>query len=308
MNHTLPPDHDARMARARLSLEGLSIGDAFGQRFFFPQFNENLRLRTLPPPTWYWTDDTAMALSIVDEIDDNGTIDQESLATRFGKRFQQDSARGYGGMAVRILESIAAGKHWSEVSPKVFDGSGSMGNGGAMRIAPLGAYFANDLKRCADEAMRSAEVTHAHPEGQAGSVAVAVAASVVASMREQPTFEVGQELFKQVLALTPDGMTRSEILMAATLPLDENPLDAARQLGNGSRVIAPDTVPFCLWSAARHLNSFEEAMWTTISVGGDMDTNAAIVGGIVALYVGENAIPDQWKKHRELLPLRLEND
>ena len=30
----LPQDHDARMDRARLSLAGLSVGDAFGERFF----------------------------------------------------------------------------------------------------------------------------------------------------------------------------------------------------------------------------------------------------------------------------------
>ena len=31
---SLPSDHEARMRRAWLSLDGLSVGDAFGQRFF----------------------------------------------------------------------------------------------------------------------------------------------------------------------------------------------------------------------------------------------------------------------------------
>ena len=31
---SLPVDHDVRMARARLSLAGLSVGDALGERFF----------------------------------------------------------------------------------------------------------------------------------------------------------------------------------------------------------------------------------------------------------------------------------
>ena len=60
-------------------------------------------------------------------------------------------------------------------------------------------------------------------------------------------------------------------------------------LGNGSLVTAPDTVPFCVWMAAHHLDRFVDALGKTISVGGDCDTNAAIVGGIVALSAGERA-------------------
>ena len=40
-----------------------------------------------------------------------------------------------------------------------------------MRVAPLGAYFAEDVERAASEAHLSAQVTHAHPEGQAGAIA-----------------------------------------------------------------------------------------------------------------------------------------
>ncbi len=46
-----------------------------------------------------------------------------------------------------------------------------------MRVAPLGAYFADDLPCLVTEARASAEITHAHPEGQAGAIAVAVAAA-----------------------------------------------------------------------------------------------------------------------------------
>jgi ADP-ribosylglycohydrolase len=52
-----------------------------------------------------------------------------------------------------------------------------MGNGAAMRVAPLGAFHAADHQRAALQAMASAEVTHAHPEAFLGAVAVAVAAA-----------------------------------------------------------------------------------------------------------------------------------
>ncbi len=76
---------------------------------------------------------------------------------------------------------------------------------------------------------------------------------------------------------------------------------AARRLGTGQRVTAPDTVPFCLWIAARHLNDYAEAIWETASVFGDIDTNCAIVGGIIALSVGREGIPPSWLAAREEL-------
>ena len=44
-----------------------------------------------------------------------------------------------------------------------------------MRAAPVGAYFADDVEKIITESRKSAEVTHAHPEGQAGAIAVALA-------------------------------------------------------------------------------------------------------------------------------------
>ena len=78
-----------------------------------------------------------------------------------------------------------------------------------------------------------------------------------------------------------------------------SPTLAAKILGNGSAVTAPDTVPYCLWSAARHLDDYKEALVSTITGDGDCDTNAAIVGGIVALYVGMEGIPAEWRAARE---------
>jgi ADP-ribosylglycohydrolase len=66
-------------------------------------------------------------------------------------------------------------------------------------------------------------------------------------------------------------------------------------------VSASATVPFTLWCAVRHLADFEAAMWTTVSGLGDRDTTCAIVGGIVALYVGVEGIPAEWLHARESL-------
>jgi ADP-ribosylglycohydrolase len=65
---------------------------------------------------------------------------------------------------------------------------------------------------------------------------------------------------------------------------------AAAQLRSGSRVSCQDTVPFALWCAAAPVESFEAAIWLTLSGLGDCGTTAAIVGGIVALRTGVDRI------------------
>jgi ADP-ribosylglycohydrolase len=291
------PDPRGRLRRALRSLEGLSVGDAFGDRFFTtPHTVEHLiEQRALPAGVWPITDDTVMALSIVDVLAGQGAIDCDLLAALFGARYRLDPARGYGGTAHGILTRIAAGEPWAEVAGEVFGGTGSMGNGGAMRAAPIGGYFFDDFYQAADAACQSASVTHAHPEGQAGAIAVAVAAAWVACGGAQP-----DEMFAAVLDHTPDGETRAGIEQAAKLPLSYDVRTAVSALGNGTRVISQDTVPFSLWCAARHLGNYEEALWTTVSGLGDRDTTCAIVGGIVALGAGTE-IPPEWLASREPL-------
>jgi ADP-ribosylglycohydrolase len=290
-------DHHDRLRLALRSLEGLSVGDAFGDRFFTtPHTVERwIELRAIPAGPWPITDDTVMALSIVDVLSDRGFIDRGLLAAFFGARYRLDPARGYGGTAHGILNRIADGDPWAEVSSGVFGGSGSMGNGGAMRAAPIGAYFFDDFERAADNARQSAEVTHAHPEGQAGAIAAAIAAAWVARGGTNPA-----NLFDVVLAHTPDSATRAGIEKAANLPAEYDVRTAASVLGNGSQVISQDTVPFSLWCAARHLGNYEEAIWTTVSGLGDRDTTCAIVGGIVALDPAAH-IPPEWLASREPL-------
>src|SRR5262245_61205160 len=128
---------DERLARAKLSLEGLSVGDAFGERFFGPTraIRARLESRDLPPPPWRYTDDTVMALGIVEVLERAGRIDPDDLARTFGRRYAAAPGRGYGRGVRDTLEAIAMGTPWKVASSRAFDGKGSMGNGGAMRAA-----------------------------------------------------------------------------------------------------------------------------------------------------------------------------
>lgn len=305
MTWVKPADHALRMERALLSLEGLSVGDAFGERFFQPwkEAASAIEARTLPLAPWKYTDDTEMALAIVQVLEEHGRIDQNALARVFAARYRENPYRGYGETAQQILEAFRAELPWHWVSPNVFDGTGSKGNGGAMRVGPLGAYFAGDLDKVVSEARASAEVTHFHPEGQAGAIAIAVAAAWACQWRERRL--PPQQLFEAVIDHTPPGVTRGGLERARELPLETSPIDAARELGSGQRVISEDTVPFSVWCAARHLDSYEEALWSTVSGMGDRDTTCAIVGSIVALSAGRESIPSAWLEARERLKMKV---
>lgn len=288
-------EHNIAIARAKRSLEGLSVGDALGKLFFRLSPFETTS-SDLPPGPWRWTDDTHMALSIVEILETYRRIDQDSLAQAFARRFKEDPSRGYAGGAIRLLKSIASGGNWRELAPRLY-GTGSYGNGSAMRAAPIGGYFFNDPKEAAREARYSAVVTHAHIEGIAGAVAVAVAAAIAAN--DSPP-KGNDFLHKIVPYVPPDTITRQQIILSSQIRSDD--LDSAiLQLGTGHEVSCQDTVPFCLWCAAHHLDDFEQALWTTARGLGDIDTTCAIVGGIVALAAEE--IPDSWLKRREPIPI-----
>ncbi len=294
------PNHD-RFVRARCSLEGLSVGDAFGDRFFIhPDVAERLiEARALPVAPWRFSDDTQMALSIVSILREFGTIDQEQLAQSFAQRY--DSGRGYGAAMHGLLARIRDGEPWNKVAPSLFSGQGSFGNGAAMRVAPLGAFFADEMDRVISQAEASAEVTHSHPEAKAGAIAVAVAAAWAWRLRNSSTVPSQQEFLDLILPLVPESEVHSKIRQARDLQ-QASVESAVAVLGNGDRISAQDTVPFALWCAAQHLDNYEEAMWLTVSGMGDRDTTCAIVGGIVALYTGVEGIPTAWLDNREPLP------
>jgi ADP-ribosylglycohydrolase len=291
-------DAGRRMQLVALALDGLSVGDALGERYFGVG-DDLIARRVLPEPFWFYTDDTEMALAIAHVLDRCGHIEQDELAAAFAQRYRRNPRRGYGATAHQILTAISNGKPWRHAAAAAFHGEGSMGNGAAMRVAPIGAYFGDDYQETAREAIRSAEVTHTHPEGIAGAVAVATAAAWASRRQHEPG--APGALFDAVLDLTPPGETRSRIELARDLPAQATVAEAVRRLGNGSRVIAPDTAPFALWCAARHLDSYEEAIWSTLAAAGDLDTNCAIVGGIVSLAVGQSGIPAAWLSAREEL-------
>ena len=195
----------------------MSVGDAFGERFplHLAVVRGQLPSRRLPKPPWHYTDDTEMALSIVAVLREHGGIDQDQLARSFAERF--DRSRGYSPVTEELLERLRAGEPWRKAARSLFGGRGSFGNGSAMRVAPVGGYFADDLAATVEHARRSAEVTHAHPEAGAGAIAVAVAAAWAWRLRGERPAPRGPEFLDLIIPLVPDSATLVGIRRAREL-------------------------------------------------------------------------------------------
>ncbi|MEU4033667.1 ADP-ribosylglycohydrolase family protein [Streptomyces collinus] len=285
-----------RLERALASLRGLAVGDALGSQFFVPANYPLLKRRELPEGSWQWTDDTEMACSVVAVLATHQRLDQDALARSFADHHDFD--RGYGPAVNRLLRLVREGQDWRELAAGLFNGQGSWGNGAAMRIAPLGAWYADDPEQATHQAEISAYPTHQHREAVVGAMAVAAAAALAAAPDGPPSPEA---LLDGVIALVPKSAVGAGLRRARDMLDYGDAGTVAAVLGCGRRTSAHDTVPFALWSAARSLGDFEKAFWATAQVGGDVDTNCAIVGGVLASGKA-GPPPAPWLERTEALP------
>jgi ADP-ribosylglycohydrolase len=288
------PDSSKRLSYAKLSLNGLSIGDAIGESFFGKEEDVLLKIekRIVEGGELLFTDDTIMGIGVFKTLEKFGEINQDYLATLFAINYHRDVNRGYGGTAHGILRNISEGKDWRIISANVFDGMGSKGNGAAMRAGIIGAYFFDDIEKVKEQAILSAEPTHAHIEAKAGAVAVAVAAALALQYKDiiiEPSVFIDK-----VLESVPDSETKSTLRKALQLPISYHINTVLAALGNGIKLMASDTVPFAIWCAAHHLKNYKEGIWKAISALGDRDTVCAIVGSILAVSCNRPIIPPEW--------------
>lgn len=279
----LPVNSSIRIEQAILSLEGLSLGDSFGQSFFIEQDKaiQQISFRQLPVEPWFYTDDTVMAISIVETLNKFRYINQDYLAQIFAQKYLEEPNRGYGSTAGKILREISQGVHWQTAASNAFSGMGSMGNGGAMRASPIGAYFFDDYQRVMKEAKASCKVTHSHPDAQAGTIAVAITAAYCTRKGLKRFSTNAKSLLETVIEMTPESKTQSRIKRAIDIPFDSRLEFVISCLGNGINLCSYDTVPIALWFVAGNHSNFSDAVWNSVAALGDRDTIYAIVGSLV---------------------------
>lgn len=281
---------------ARKSLLGISIGDAFGESFFgeTDMILNCIKNREIPKSSWEFTDDTVMSIAVFEELEISGEINQDRLVGKFASNHNIDPNRGYGATARRLLREVGNGSDWRELSKNAFDGMGSMGNGAAMRVGPIGAYYFDQLDRVKELAIRSAEITHSNLEGICGAISIAIATAIATKIQFRNLNIEPKSFINQVANELPDSDTKSKIIKSLSIPYSYNIETVKSILGNGIKMTSQDTVPFSIWCAANNLTNFEESIWKAVSILGDRDTICAIVGGITIMSCKEKSIPENW--------------
>jgi poly(ADP-ribose) glycohydrolase ARH3 len=175
------PDASRVVESARGALLGTFVGDALGMPY------EGAEARQIPAELdmvearlgrGTYTDDTRMMMAVAESLLRCDVVDPEDLSHAFRDRY--DPRRGYGEGTTRVIELWNRGEGIEQAARQVFGGEGSLGNGAAMRVAPVAVRFFDDAVLLATQAARSASVTHVHPVGMDGAVvqAAAVAAAI----------------------------------------------------------------------------------------------------------------------------------
>ncbi len=307
--------HQERIYLAQKALLGVSIGDAFGDKFFgdYDFILEKIEKKEIPNAEnenlenifWEFTDDTAMSIAIFEELKEKADIDQINLTKKFIKNHNLDPNRGYGATLRRTLREMQETEttEWENIAKNSFEGQGSMGNGACMRVCPIGAFFFDDLEKVKILAKKSSETTHYNIEASTGAIAIAITTALATKIgkEDEDNKDLSQTFVKNyadfvdiILSYLPDCDTKSKIAKTKNVMPNYHIETIKTMLGNGTQMTAQDTVPFVIWCAGHYLCDFESALWKAISILGDRDTICAMVGGITIMSSKKEKIPQNW--------------
>jgi ADP-ribosylglycohydrolase len=284
----------------RGAILGCFLGDAFGACFEGMSPDEVIsRLSSLSEkfPRTY-TDDTDMTLALTESIIEWGKIDPEDMARKFSQSC--DLTRGYGSGTIQAVVALRGGARWHQVSRIAFE-KGSFGNGAAMRVSPVGLFFHHNLEALRKAAMDQANVTHTHPLGEWG--AVMQASCIGLALLQDPKKSLKKEdisiELREILWPGPveyqKALNEMENIFALGKKIEAK--EVVRRLGNG--IEAHRSVPSASYLAMAYSPDFQDAIRAAISLGGDTDTIAGMVGAIVGAHVGERGLPVEWIEQLE---------
>lgn len=161
-------DQKLLLSKFKGALVGALVGDACGESFEFcdhvnpvqaKQYLDDLEIKK-STKTQRYTDDSAMTIILAKNLVEG--FSQEKLAAEFAKEYFRDPDRCYGGHVVDVFEKLKKSNYTDPTVParEQFGGSGSFGNGGAMRIAPIALYAFNNIEEMVKLTKDSTEVTH----------------------------------------------------------------------------------------------------------------------------------------------------
>jgi ADP-ribosylglycohydrolase len=279
-------------------LLGTAVGDALGlpcegltprrQKKLFP----NIRSYHLLLGRGMVSDDTDHACLTAQALLSSGDDAKafEKFLARELKMWLATLPAGVGFATLRAVVRLWLGVHRSR------SGVFSAGNGPAMRAPIIGIYCTIHrpaLLRLFVNA--STHITHTDPKAEYGAFAVALAAALAL---EGEDVEPDDYLKRLQVQLGPDAREFTELMAMATVSAKFGQTSEAfcsdMGLESGISGYTYHTVPAVIQTWLRHQSDLAGAVEEIIRCGGDTDTTAAIVGGIIGARVGTDGIPPEW--------------
>jgi ADP-ribosylglycohydrolase len=280
-------------------LLGAAVGDALGLPY--EQLSRRRQRRLFPDLGGHHF---LFGRGMVSDDTEHACLTAQALLTSAGdsNHFLRDLARRlrwwFLGLPAGTGKATARAciKLWLGISPR-HSGVFSAGNGPSMRSPILGACYGHDPSRLAELVRASTRITHTDPKAEYGALAAAVATSIASSTVPAP--ELVAEFRKMGKLYFPPGASDLSDLLESALDhvgRGEPSESFADMLGlqRGVTGYTYHTVPVAIHAWLSHPEDFRAAVSTAIRCGGDTDTLAAIVGGIVGARVGKAGIPSEW--------------
>ncbi|MGF1528726.1 MAG: ADP-ribosylglycohydrolase family protein [Candidatus Competibacterales bacterium] len=270
-------------------LLGLAIGDAMGapfeggpgERLVWAIIGRDRRGKRR------WTDDTQMALDLVDSHLRCGGVDRDDLARTFAASYRWH--RGYGPGTAEVLRRIRRGEPWRSANRGVYP-EGSFGNGAAMRAPVAALLTAAAPGRLVEVVRATAEVTHGHETAVQG--AILVAAATAAALRGAEAAALLQH------AATPvtDRRLQSRLAIAQRwLEGGTYPGQRAVRAELGAKTTAPESCVTAVFLGVQSLDRpLHELLHRVRRVGGDVDTIGAMAAAIWGAHNGATQIPEDY--------------
>ena len=275
------------------ALVGTGVGDSLGAGFegwgrvALEEIEQVAQMRK----TLTYTDDTHMMIGMAESLIRSKGFNGEDMAYSFVRNYELEPWRGYGPAPPHIFRLVRNGVDWDQAAQGFYDG-GSYGNGSAMRIAPIGVFYHDNLLVLRELACESSRITHAHILGKEGAALQACAIALAANLESPSTLDRG-DFLAELTDFTQDDVYRQKL--AAIKQILESP-DESRvifELGHG--IEAFNSVPTAIYCFLSEPGSFTRAVLLAISLGGDTDTIAAMTGAISGACLGIESIPEKWR-------------
>jgi ADP-ribosylglycohydrolase len=242
------------------------------------------------------SDDTEHTCMLAQSLSKVAGLDAEAaarcFASDFGWRLRFWMLGLPAGIGLATRRAIV--KLWIGFPPR-HSGVFSAGNGPAMRVALIGVCQGDDPARMRALVRAATRITHTDPKAEHGALAVALAAHLAASGAMIEPQDYARRL-RELLGNEGTELCGLVDHVARSVASNETAEDFTARNGgkNGVSGYILHTVPAALHAWLTSPDDFRRAVTTTIRLGGDSDTAAAIVGAIVGARVGKQGIPGEW--------------